>query len=652
MKKIYDLGELDWSVAGFTPYQWQFPPIVDIEKSPAAEIPPVRASVPGSVQSALREAGVLPDWNQGVNYRLCEWVENRHWIYQARLPAGWLAETGGKQLRLRCQGLDDRGWVLLDGKQVAAFEGTFTPHIFDLSGCVPAQGGLLQIVFDTPPRWLGQFGYTSRMTEWRPRYNYTWDWTARLVQVGIWDRITLEVLEGGVIETLQVTAAANGEGWGSLRLRGQIALCAGHNVRVDLSGPGLDKEQVLTAAEFNHSGVFWEHLPAELWWPNGMGAQPLYRLQVALIAPDGSIADREERMVGFKQVEWDACEGAPEGADPWICVVNGVPVFLQGFNWTPIRPNYADVSEAEYRGLLELYRDLGCNVLRVWGGAFLEKACFYDLCDQLGLLVWQEFPLSSSGIDNWPPEDLQSIAVLSEIAVSYIRRTQHHASLLCWCGGNELQGSLDGRKEGVGKPVDLSHPLMRRFAEIVAAHDPGRRFLPTSSSGPRFSAERADFGKGLHWDVHGPWKPEGTLEEWAAYWRDMDALFHSEVGAPGASPLEVIRGYAGGLAELPGTYENPLWRRTLWWIEWPEFVAEEGREPASLEEFVTWSQARQAMALEIVADSLKSKFPRCGGVIFWMGHDSFPCTANTSVIDFEGRPKPAARAIQNIFLRK
>jgi beta-mannosidase len=350
-------------------------------------------------------------------------------------------------------------------------------------------------------------------------------------------------------------------------------------------------------------------------------------------------------------VQWQACLGAPEEADPWICVVNSQALFLQGVNWTPIRPNYADVKAEEYRKLIGSYREMGCNILRVWGGAFLEKSCFYDLCDEMGILVWQEFPLSSSGIDNWPPEDLESIAALSEIAVSYIHRVQHHASLLCWCGGNELQGSLDGRKSGTGKPVDLHHPLLRRFAEIVAAHDPGRRFLATSSSGPRFSAERADFGKGLHWDVHGPWKPEGTLEAWASYWEDMDALFHSEVGAPGASPADVIRGYAGGLDELPGTYANPLWRRTLWWIEWPEFCAEEGREPASLEEFVDWSQARQARALEIVASSLKDKFPRCGGVIFWMGHDSFPCTANTSIIDFEGRLKPAGLAVQKVFSR-
>jgi beta-mannosidase len=305
------------------------------------------------------------------------------------------------------------------------------------------------------------------------------------------------------------------------------------------------------------------------------------------------------------------------------------------------------VTVEEYRKRLELYRDLGCNVLRVWGGAVLEKTCFYDLCDELGLMVWQEFPLSSSGVDNCPPDDEQTIEDMTVIARSYIARRQHHASLLVWSGGNELM-FLDSR------PCDESHPLIKRFQEIAASEDPTHRFLPTSASGPSNYGHAENFGKGIHWDVHGPWRAAGNLDaEWTEYWLNDDALFRSELGHPSASPVEIIRRSAGDLDVMPATAENPLWRRTsIWWIEWPEFVAETGREPSSIEEYVAWSQERQKKALTIAVGACKGRFPRCGGTILWMGHDCFPCTANTAIVDFDGNPKPAALALGKIWRKR
>jgi len=288
-------------------------------------------------------------------------------------------------------------------------------------------------------------------------------------------------------------------------------------------------------------------------------------------------------------------------------------------------------------------------VLRVWGGAFLEKEEFYELCDELGILVWQEFPLSSSGLDNWPPEDEESIATFEKIAHSYINRRAHHASLLMWCGGNELQGSLEGDKAGIGKPIDNTHPMMARLKVLIEQKDPTHRFVPTSSSGPRFMAEEKDYGKGLHWDVHGPWNIGESLDEWETYWKNDDSLFRSETGCPGASGADVIRAFAGGLPEYPGTLDNPLWRRYSWWIDWPKFVAEFGRHPHDLSEYCAWSQERQKLALIIAASETKKRFPRCGGFLVWMGHDCFPCTTNTSIIDYNGYPKPAGLGLGQIF---
>jgi len=647
MKRTFDLSELEWQVAGYDPHEWRREKSMEIVAASEAAIPAVPAAVPGSVQKALLDAGLLPDWNIGLNARHCEWVENRHWIYETAVPDEWFAH--GKTFRLRCLGLDYCGCIRLNGEELYRFKNTHLTHVVDLTPCVAESGNILQIIFECPPRWLGTPNFTSQIREWKPRFNYTWDWIPRLVQIGIWDRVLLEAVDDGEIESLRTLTDVDLDSkTGRLSIDGKVSGADDHSILVELEGPqGIVRREDLPLPDFLENGLTWESLDIALWWPNGSGDQPLYDLRVVLLDAAGQEADRIERRVGFKDVRWEQCEGAPEGADPWLCVVNGRPVFLQGVNWSPIRPNFADVPEAEYRKRLQLYHDLNMNVLRVNGCGILEKEFFYDICDELGLLIWQDFPLSSSGPDNTPPGDEESVAEMAEIVASYVPRRQHHVSLLMWCGGNELQSLADG-SPGIGVPLDFSHPMLERMRQVAAQLDPGRRFVPTSASGPTFYASHLSYGQGIHWDVHGPWKVEGRISDWK-YWEGDDALFRSEVGAPGPSSVEIIRRYKGDCEEVPGTLENPLWRRTSWWIEWPQFVEEHGREPRDLEEYVAWGQERQAQALRMAAEACKGRFPGIGGMILWMGHDCFPCTSNTAIIDFEGNPKPAALALGEVF---
>ena len=644
MKITHDLNTLKWQVSGWTPYLWRFTNSIETGATCQAEIPDIPVQVPGSVQKALIQARIIEDWNIGMNARSCEWVENRHWMYTTLLPTEWF--SGEHTHQLVCNGLDYSGWVFLDGQQIGEFKGTHTPHIFKIPETSSVAARRLQIIFDCPPRWLGQFGHTSQMTDWKPRFNYTWDWTARLVQTGIWDSIVIETHDGDVIKGLRCHATVNGSG-------SELFACATvpphRSVALHLLTNGVIVHARVVSAHELGDGVMWRELAVERWHSVGRGAQHLYTLRCSLLGDNQELLDVQELSVGFRNVEWRQCTGADASSAPWLCVVNGDPLFLQGVNWTPIRPNFADVTDEQYHELLTQYRDLGCNLLRVWGGGFLEKEIFYNVCDELGLLVWQEIPLSSSGIDNWPPEDTESISQMCNITCSFIERRQHHPSLLLWCGGNELQGSPDGGKTGGGLPVTNSHPLIAACTNVAAAMDPHRRFLPTSSSGPTFTADAADFGKQIHWDVHGPWKLWGDESDWQEYWEHDDALFRSETGAPGASPLDILMWAAGTTSPGPCNNDNPLWRRMSWWIEEPEFIAEHGRTPVDPREYINWSQERQARALAVAAWSCKARFPRCGGFLVWMGHDSFPCPANTAIIDFWGRPKPAAIALQQVF---
>jgi len=639
MRQRHDLGQLEWRLSGWHPNYWR------MALNP--DVPAIPARVPGSVQSALRDAGIMPDWNVGLNSRQCEWVENRDWMFETEIPAELVPKSGAALLI--CEGLDYQGVVLVNGQRVARFCGTLVPHSFDLTRHLKKGANRLALVFTEIPRYLGQIGYTSKIREWKARFNYIWDWVPRIVQIGVWDSMRLEVRQGDAICGLSLFTDYDCEAkCGAIILKANLALAEAARMEVIVQGEeGEVARQFFAPAEDFSVGL--ESLAVQPWHPNGSGEQRLYTVRVSLLDADGTVLDQQERRVGFRCVRWKPCEGASPDAEPWLCEINGIDTFLQGVNWVPPLAAFADVTEEDYRARLQVYRDMGCNVLRVWGGSVLERESFYSLCDELGIMVWQEFPLSSSGLENRPPDTSQAIQELKEIAASYITRRQHHPSLLLWSGGNELEGYWKGKKKGYYlKPADVTHPAIAALRDVVRDLDPTRRFIPTSPSGPRFSAAAEDFGKGIHHDIHGPWKMDGTFEEWCRYWDGDDALFRSETGMPGASPADLIRRYGGEMA-LPGDSSNPFWMHTNgWWIQWQDYL-NEGGDPSNLDMYVEWSQARQAAALAYAARACKSRFPRCGGFIVWMGHDCYPCPVNTAVVDFLGRPKPAANALGEVF---
>ena len=652
MTRRFDLGELSWTVEGYTPHMWLFERRYGAGFGAAAksvDVPAVPAKVPGSVQAALRAAGILPDWNVGLNSRACEWVEHRHWMYRTTLPDAWMNPAA--RFRLECLGLDYSGWIYVNGAEAGAFTGTHVPHVFDLTPHLRPSCNVIEIVFGLAPSWLGHIGFTSRMTEWKTRFNYTWDWVPRLVQIGIWDSISLVAVPDGELRSLRcATDTDAAAGTGLLELSGEAVGDAGQRVRVRLEDAdgAVVREGDWAAAEFA-AGVAWDDLPVQLWWPNLEGRQPLYTVVCTLHDAQGREQDRQARRVGFKHVEWRPCEGAVAEADPWLCVVNGRPVFLQGVNFPPLSAFYADLTREDYARRLRQYRDLGLNLFRINACQFLEREWFYELCDELGLMVWQEFPLTSAGLDNWPPEDEASIAAMAAIAESFVERRRHHVSLLMWCGSNEQMGDMNGAKTGMGKPCDLSHPMLRRLGEVVRARDPRRRYLPTSPYGPRAWGNPDEFGRGLHWAVHGG-AAMSPLADAEKYWAGDDALFRPEIYCPGASPAALIEKYAGDLAIFPAHAGSRYWTRiTTWWIDWQRLVAAHGREPADMAEYVAWSQALQALMLSREMQACKARFPRCGGVLMWSGHDTFPLPINTSLIDFDGGLKPSAEAVSRVW---
>ena len=647
----YNVSVLDWKLWGYRPYYWKMDFDFKNLTGKWAEYADIDFTIPGSVQMALKNAYLIEDWNIGLNSMGIEWIENRHWLITSRVPDEWIPEDG-KKMFLECGGLDYKGSIFVNGKEVGRFDNAFIPYTFDITGYLSDTNNTIVFVFECPPSYLGQIGYTSQVKDWKPRYNYGWDWIPRIVQTGIWDDVYLTVKDekAASLSRIQIlTDADKREEKGSLSIKAEPNYRAlKGTVKVELTGPN-GREVFSETIPANHlsMGQKWDNIPVNRWFPNGLGEQPLYDVRLTLRDEKGTVSQQNSYRVGFRNLQWLPTKGAPVDADHWICSVNDQPFFLQGINWTPIRPNFADLTQTDYQKLLASYKKMGINAIRIWGGGFPEKEWLYDICDEMGILIWQDFPLSSSGLDNYPPEGEKEIQEISNIVEHYVIRLGHHPSLMLWCGGNELY------QKGDVAPITDAHPMIAAIKKIVISLDPTRKFVPASPSGPTLNNNPDLYGQGISWDVHGPWnlpftQPSNYMELVRDFWTKNDAMMHSEAGVPGAMSVEMIEKYRGDYDILPADTSNPLWRNVNWWVQWNEYI-ERGNNPNSPEDYVTWSQQRQSEGLSTAVKAAKERFPSCGGFFIWMGHDSFPCMINTSIIDFEGNPKPVVEKLAEIF---
>ena len=644
----------DWLVTGWYTKQWRMHSSMELNIGFPPMVPPVRARVPGAIPVDLLRAGWLKDPNVGLQSLDMEWVNNRDWVMERRfrVPEGWVLDRA----ELVFEGLDYSGEIYLNRELVATFEGMFQPVVLDVSHRLRTgtdEDNVLQVVFFTAPYVDGQIGHSHTIRRLKSRFNYAWDWCPRMIPVGIWRDVILRTFAAvKIVDFFPEARLDDGLRQGTLILRHRLEVLHRGTYRARyrmLDDAG--REQWTGSWDLEFAGGMREiELMAEVgevqpWWPNGYGEHSTYRVEMTLLSQDGAICDTASKTVGFRQVTWAQNPGAPGDSLPYTLMVNGRRVFIKGVNWVPPSPFYGTVRPQDYGCYLQRFVAMHANLVRVWGGAIYEHDAFYDECDRRGILVWQEFLQSSSGLTNSPPEDPEFVEQLDAVSRVGILRLRSHPSLVVWCGGNELM--WEGRR-----PVDERHLNIQRLKRLVQELDPGRQFFPTSPSGPRFMVSLDDIGRGVHHDVHGPWGYSGDGAHYTLFNRD-DAQLRSETGAAGAARRESIERYAGHFAVWPPTKANPYWlHRGAWWIPWEELGRMFGpwnEERNQLGSFLQASRYLQLEALRYAAEATRRREPAAAGFMVWMGNEPFPNNVNTSLLEFDGTPKPAYYAVQRAF---
>ena len=421
---------------------------------------------------------------------------------------------------------------------------------------VPVGEHLLAVALHPVPRSESQVGETRRVTVHKSRMGYGWDFCPRLVHQGIWRPVTVDAPP----EVFPVVTLA--DGIGTVEVDGEVVLC--------VDAP-------------------------ELWWPNGMGEQRLYEV--------GGF------LVGFRTVE----------LDDYALVVNGVRTPVRGWNWVPLDVLYGVPRPEKLAHLLGLAARASVNLIRVWGGGLIETPEFYDLCDRLGLLVWQEFVQSSSGIDSTPSHEPGFVATMVEDARQIVPRRRARPSLAIWCGGNELDG-------------DDSTPVLASLKQVVHELDPERHWLPTSPVGEA--------------DVHGPWEHQG-LRAHNEHYDTRTSKLHSEFGVEGMTNRRALEALIDEEDRWPADRSNAVYAHLgSWWNNAPLVQEAFG---GRIEDVETMRRCSQWLQYEGLRYAVEATLRRGAGAIPWQLNEPYPNAWCTCAVDHRGDPKPAYWAVARAY---
>jgi beta-mannosidase len=604
----------------------------------------IAATVPGEVHTDLLAAGEIPDPFDGDNEAKLAWIGRTNWSYRAEFD--WVADGNDVQ-ELVAEGLDTVASVRLNGQEIGRTANQHRSYRFDVTGLLVAERNELVIEFTGPVTAAEQleaeygtwpYGYPHPYNALRKMAsNFGWDWGPDVATVGIWRPIRIESWSGVRIDSVRPLAGLDDDR-GVLNTQLTLAWADGFTddatVTVEVGGTTTE---LTVAAGTETDGLTSTVDAVERWWPRGYGEQPLYDVFVSVAA--GSCQDAWQGRVGFRTVSVNV---APDKhGSPFVLSVNDKPIYVRGANWIPDDAFVTRLNRTTYESSVQDAIDAGMNLLRVWGGGIYESEDFYDVCDEQGILVWQDFLFACAAYS----EDEPLWSEVEAEARQAVTRLSKHASLAVWNGNNEnIWGYVDwgwrvplaGRAWGEGYYFDL-------LPRIVAELDPRTPYSPGSPySYDHFIHPNDERHGTMHiWDVwnredyatYGKYKPRFVSEfgfQGPPAWSTLTSVVHDVPLDPyGEQMLVHQKAFEGNLKLERGLGDHlPKWKNIDDW-HWT-------------------TQLNQARAIAFGIEHFRSLFPLNTGAIVWQLNDNWP-VVSWAAVDGHGIRKPLWFALKRVY---
>ncbi|MFP4377112.1 MAG: beta-mannosidase [Spirochaetales bacterium] len=606
----------------------------------------VSGTVPGCIHTDLLDAGEISDPFYRTREFDAYWVAESEWEYARSFEVSEEMVSADRVL-LVCEGLDTLATVSVNGTEIARTDNMFRRYEFDLSQVLVAGENTIAIRFAGAltytierqaerhlPGWnhgekVGRHGYIRK-----EQCNFGWDWGIRTVTCGIWRSISVVAFSGGRISDVRIDQDHTSGTSVDLHVRTTVESVAGGQsslaVQVSKDGVVVAKQEVaVNDAEVQATLTIAE---PDLWWPNTMGEQPLYEVAVTLRDSSGDELDSRSKRVGLRTLELDRHED--EWGESFQFVVNGIPFFAKGANWIPADAYNNRTTPERYRDLVKSAAAANMNMLRVWGGGLYEEDVFYDLCDEFGICLWQDFMFACFTYPVW---DSDFMATVEKEVVDNVKRLRHHPSLALWCGNNELEQGLVGPEwtETTMSWSDYGRLFDKMIPELVAEHDGSTPYWPGSPHTP--CGARENFNDPRSGDAHlwSVWHGKEPFE----WYRTCEHRFNSEFGFQSFPEPKTTYGYTIPEDRNVTSYVMEHHQRSgIGNSTIMHYMLDWFRLPTGFDQALWTSQILQGMAIKYAVEHWRRSMPRGMGTIYWQLNDTWP-VASWSSIDYHHRWK-------------